>query len=220
MVAETTRRLHAALGEVFNAGRGTVIVGVDLEPSTLLLAELLVTALVSVIRAELLKADARRLVSLAPSLMTFIVEPYLAQGAANADAGNALALPARAEAKVVPIRAHPTIIAVLRAIAATPALSSRQIEGALGAGESRGSDLSEVLKRLQQRGLIESTRGTRNQPNAWHLTPYGRRVREVMADSFHEARGREQPDSLRQRAPRQASPRGRSQNSAVQGSIA
>ncbi len=57
LVREGTHRVHVALGEVLDAGRGSVIVGAELTPSTALIAELLVTAVLSVIRSRLLKAD-------------------------------------------------------------------------------------------------------------------------------------------------------------------
>ena len=68
-----------------DAGRGQVIVGSQLTPPTTLIAELLSTAVLSVIRARMLAADPEPLTALAPSLMEFIVEPYLGAGAASAD---------------------------------------------------------------------------------------------------------------------------------------
>lgn len=203
LVSEGTRRAHAALGEVLNAGRGTVIVGVELTPSTLLIAELVLTAVLSVIRAELLKDDPAPLASLAPSLLSFIVEPYLGAGAANADAHRDLSERARAAAKVLPIRPHPTIIGALGVIASTPGLSSRQLETRISKKDASGSDISDVLKRLRQRGLIENTRQARNLPNAWRLTPYGRRILELVTDEH----GRERLDGLARRPSRRGATR-------------
>ena len=190
VVVDATRRIHAALSELLNAGRGTVIVGAELTPSTTLIAELVVTAVLSVIRSRMLNEPGRPLVALAPSLMTFIVEPYLGRGAANAEllrSDAAGGVRVSLEAKVLPVRAHPRIMGVLRLIASSPGLSSRDIELALSGKDARGSDISDVLKRLQQRGLIESTRRLRNEPNAWVLTPYGGRVLELMTASFGAA---------------------------------
>jgi hypothetical protein len=153
----------------------------------------------------MLKGEDSPLVALAPSLMSFIVEPYLGQGAANADlAKNPGAVRAPLEAKVVPIRAHPRIMLALRVIASAPGSSSREIEIAVSAKDTRGKDTSDVLKRLRQRGLIENARVGRvvRESNAWLLTPYGRRVLEVITDSFGAARLREEQDAFPKRATR------------------
>ncbi len=139
LVREGTRRVHVALGEVLDAGRGSVIVGAELTPSTALIAELLVTAVLSVIRSRLLKADGGRLVVLLPSLMSFIVEPYLGRGAAGADLASdpSAAMQAPAEAKVVPIRAHPRVMRVLDLIASAPGCSTVRSSSTSAAGMRR-----------------------------------------------------------------------------------
>ncbi len=173
-----------ALREVLDAARGEVVVGGELSPPATLIAELLVMAALSVIRARLRKADGRRLVELAPSLMRFVVEPYLARGCANADlARRHPGMRPRSQAEVVPIRPHPSVMRALRVIACTPGLSSREVEIAVSAKDKHGTDVSDVLKRLEQRGLIESARRARNRPHAWSLTPYGCRVLELNSQS-------------------------------------
>ena len=211
------RRVQGALAEVLNAGRGSVIVGAELTPSTALVAELLTSAVLSVIRARVLKGDESPLVALAPSLMSFIVEPYLGRGAANADlAKNPGGVRAPFEAEVVPIRAHPGIMLALRVIASAPGCSSREIEIAASAKDTRGKDISDVLKRLRQRGLIENARVGRvvRESNAWLLSPYGRRVPEVITDSFGAARLREEQDALPRRAARRVTARSGARHSA------
>lgn len=184
---EATRRVRASLGEVLDAGRGQVIVGSQLTPPTSLIAELLSTAVLSLIRARMLAADPGPLTDLAPSLMDFVVEPYLGAGAASADRMRdpSLPAPALAEARILPIRAHPRVLRALRVIASTPGVSNRDVEAAVSAKDTRGREIWQVLKPLQQRGLIENTRpgGAPGDPNAWRLTAYGRRTLELVGES-------------------------------------
>ncbi len=186
-LSEASLRVHEALGAVLNAGRGQVIVGSQLMPPTSLIAELLSCAVLSVIRARMLAGDRAPLVELAPSLMEFIVEPYLGAGAERADQASAPMRVVRVprEARVLPVRAHPRIVHVLRVIAATPGLSSRDIELAVSAKDTRGRRISEVLKPLRQRGLIENARVGQlpRHTNAWHLTSYGQRALELVGCS-------------------------------------
>ena len=204
VMSEGARRVHATLLEVLDAGRGAVIVGAELTPSTTLIAELLVTAVLSLIRSQLLRSDGERLIGLAPSLMSFIVEPYLGRGATNADAAKDPSGAAHVpqEAKVVPIRAHPRILQVLRVIASTPGCSSREIEITVSAKDTRGKDISDALKRLRQRGLIENARVGRipRECNAWLLTPYGRRILDLITESSGDTRLRAEHDGPPQRA--------------------
>jgi AcrR family transcriptional regulator len=80
-----TGRVQDALADVLNEGRGEVILGAVLAPSTELIAELLTLGVLSVIRARLLKGQGRPLVELTPALMSFILVPYLGRGAAKAE---------------------------------------------------------------------------------------------------------------------------------------
>jgi AcrR family transcriptional regulator len=192
---ECTQRVHDALEEVLNAGRGELIIGAELGPSTALIAELVALGVFSVIRARMLKGDASGLVELAPSLMSFILVPYLARGAVKADlAGEPqLAAQAPARAEVVPIRPHPRTMLALGLIAQAPGQSSREIAVALGIKPGDKGHTSTLLKPLEQRGLIENASLVKapGEPNAWLLTPYGHRVLEVISDSFAAARRRE-----------------------------
>jgi len=204
---ECTQRVHDALGEVLNEGRGELIIGAELGPSTTLIAELLALGVLSVIRARMLRGDGSGLVELAPSLMKFILVPYLGRGAAKADlAGEpepAAQAPARAE--VLPIRPHPRTMLALRVIAQAPGLSNREIAVAVGIKPGDKGHASTLLKPLQQRGLIENASLGKafGESNAWLLTPYGHRVLEVITDGLAAARLREGADGL----PGRASPR-------------
>jgi hypothetical protein len=133
--------------------------------------------------------------------MRFIVEPYLGRGAAKADlagkpesVGEPLARP-----DVVPIRPAPRTIQALRLIASVPYMSDRDIATTVGISTAKGNDLK-FLRRFEQRGLIENAGHSerrdepndwlsdlgkgRAEPNAWLLTPYGRRVLELNGHSF------------------------------------
>jgi hypothetical protein len=200
-LVECVRRVHQALGEVLREGRGEVIVGADLAPPTELIAELVTLAVFSIIRAQMLRAPRRRLVELAPVLMTFIVTPYLGHGAAKADlAGNPEA-ESESRAVVVPIRPHPRTMLALHVIVSTPRLSDCEVAAAVGINPE-GGFRSELLRPLRQRGLIEnaSPGGPPREPNAWLMTPYGHRVLEVMADSFAAAHRREAQEEVPVRA--------------------
>ncbi len=186
-VREATRRVHAALGEVLNAGRGQVIVGSQLTPPTSLVAELLCSAVLSVVRSRMLAAAAAPLVELTPSLMEHVVEPYVGAGAEIADRNADPSLPPRAstEARILPLRAHPRVLLALHMIAANPGGSSRRVELETRARRQRGGELSQVLNTLEQRGLIENRAllGTIPEAKAWHLTAYGRRALELVSDN-------------------------------------
>jgi hypothetical protein len=200
-VAECTRRVHRALSEVLREGRGEVIVGADLAPPTELIAELVTLAVLSIIRAHLLRGRCTPLVKLAPGLMTFIVTPYLGGGAAKADLMGNPAVESGSRAVVVPIRPHPRTMLALRVIVSTPGLSDCEVAAAVGI-DPDGGYRSELLRPLRQRGLIENASPGRapREPNAWVMTLYGLRVLEVIADSFAAAHRREEAEGVPGRA--------------------
>ena len=191
-LAAASRWTQSVLGEVLDAGRGQVIVGSQLTPPTSLIAELLCTALLSVIRPRILVRDGRPLVELAPSLMEHVVEPYLGAGAQIADRSHDPSLPplASREARILPVRAHPRVLLALRVIAASPGLTTRKVELELRERRQRGGELSQVLNPLRQRGLIENGRAAAEsrEGNAWTLTRYGHRALELLNDSIGDTR--------------------------------
>jgi len=189
-VLQCRKRVQEALGEVLSQARAELIVGSVLMPAPALIAELLVGGVHSVIRSRMLKGQGGALVALAPSLMSFIVEPYLGRGAVKADLAGKPApigetLP---RAEVVPIRPLPRTIQALGLIASVPYLSDREIATAVGINATKGNDLK-FIRPLEQRGLIENASHAklRGQPNAWLLTSYGRRVLELIAPGFTAA---------------------------------
>jgi hypothetical protein len=142
----------------------------------------------------MLEADGRKLVELAPSLMAFIVAPYLGQTAAQAElegrpsgAGAASVIepgPARAQAisraAELPIRATRRTRLVLAAIARAPYSNNREV--AQAAGLTDEGQASKLLARLERRGVIENVGigAARGEPNAWLLTASGKHAVELI----------------------------------------
>ena len=173
------------------AARGVV-------PGPLMISELLVGGVLSVVRTQMLKADGEALVGLAPSLMSFVVRPYLGPVAANAElegkpsvgaaecAADPLSARAQGIARVgeLPIRATHRTTLVLRAIGRAPYSNNREV--AQAAGLSDEGQTSKLLARLERKGVIENVGvgAARGEPNAWLLTGSGRRAVELLGESF------------------------------------
>jgi DNA-binding MarR family transcriptional regulator len=175
--------------------------------SPALTGELVAGGVFSVIRIGMLEQDDAKLVELAPSLMAFIVTPYLGPAAARLelhgkpargrmaftdDTGRAqMSDPSRsadvARTAALPIRVTHRTTLVLRAIAQTPYSNNREI--AQVAGITDEGQASKLLARLEQRGVIENVGAgpARGEPNAWLLTALGRRALEVIGQSFDDA---------------------------------
>ena len=167
-----------------------------LEP--MLTSELVVGGAISVIRAQMLKGPGMALVGLAPSLMSFMVRPYLGQIAANVEfngrpsrVGEALATePGATRARAIsratelPIRATHRTTMVLRAIAEAPYSNNREVAHAAGLADE--GQTSKLLARLERQGVIENVGvgAARGEPNAWLLTASGRRAVELLKESF------------------------------------
>ncbi len=160
--------------------------------------ELVVGGVFSVIRTSLLENDGGKLVELAPSLMAFIVAPYLGQAAAQAElegrpsaVGEASATESKrtrehtiSRAAELPIRATHRTTLVLRAIAQAPYSNNREVAQAAGLADE--GQTSKLLARLERQGVIENVGigAARGEPNAWLLTPSGRRAVELLKESF------------------------------------
>lgn len=218
-VRECTRRVRDALAEVFEHARGEVIIGAQLTPPAGLIAELLVGAVLSLVRARMLRGEGGRLVALAPSLMRDVVEPYLGAGAAKADAARSgspgESVVARSVRQVLPVRATPSYMLALWAIARAPHCSSREIDAASG-GSINDGNIAQLLGRLARRGLIENAAAVRGagRPNAWLITPYGRRVLELNRHALPaHAHG---PSSVHTQPPSAGTPRSSAGRSEVQ----
>lgn len=216
LTLECTHRLHGVLARQLERGahvanhqaagrRGRI----DGSPSLLatLSGELVVGGVFSVIRTSMFEGDSGKLVELAPSLMAFIVAPYLGQAAAQAElegrprvAAEASATERRpvqqraiCRANELPIRATHRTTLVLRAIAQAPYSTNREVAQAAGLADE--GQASKLLARLERQGVIENVGigPARGEPNAWLLTVEGLRVLELLAESFAD------------RAPRRAS---------------
>jgi DNA-binding MarR family transcriptional regulator len=224
LASECVRRVHSALGVVLEEGRGEVIVGADINPSTALIAELVTLGGLSLIRMSMLRQPNTPLVDLAPLLMSSIVVPYLGPGAAKADrsgsvdlaGGAASEVPVRAA--VLPIRPQPHSLLALNVLASAPFSSNPELAAAVGMDSKQAS---KALRLFEQRGLIENARPglAPREPNAWLLTLYGHRVLELITDSFADA-GRKEHDGLPKRAPRRLAARAVRNDALRAGSVA
>jgi DNA-binding HxlR family transcriptional regulator len=150
------------------------------------MAELIAGGVFSLIRVRMLERRKRPLIELAPSLLAFILAPYLGQAAARVElaggSGAGELSPRAAELPLplpIPVTHRTTL--VLRAISCTPLSSNREI--ARAAGLTDEGQTSHLLRRLERRGLIEHVTphsGSRRK-KAWLLTPCGRRVIELLS---------------------------------------
>jgi AcrR family transcriptional regulator len=178
------QRLLGVLTVLMDDGSPQAIAEIMPEPQ--LTPELLIGGVFSVIRTRMLERDRGAFVELAPSLMSFIVGPYLGQAAADAELVGRPASAARMLSRVVesavllPVPFHERTALVLRAIARAPRSSNREIAEA--AGLSDKGQTSHLLRRLARRGLIEKVvpRSGSRRENAWLLTPSGRRVTKLL----------------------------------------
>jgi AcrR family transcriptional regulator len=178
-----------------------------------LTSEFAIGGVMSVVRAQMLKGDGTVLVGLAPSLMSFIVRPYLGRVAANTelegrpstndlegrpstnDDGSAAALMRSRGAELergasLPIRVTHRTTMVLRAIERAPYSNNRGIAEAAGLTDE--GQTSKLLARLERQGVIENVGigAVRGEPNAWLLTASGRRALALIgASATPHARG-------------------------------
>lgn len=179
-----TKQLAAAVHE---GGAGTPS---ERRPERLV-AEGVVGAVLAVLQARMLERDRDPLTNLLNPLMGMIVLPYLGPAAARRE----LARPAPRAASSAPRRSRSSAnplreldmrltyrtVRVLRAIAANPSASNREVSTA--AGISDQGQISKLLARLRKLGLISNTGRAgggfvRGEPNAWTLTDTGRRLAE------------------------------------------
>ena len=178
------QRVLGVLTVLMDDGSPQAIAETMCEPQ--LTAEFVIGGVFSVIRARMIDTNRGRLVELAPSLMSFIVRPYLGQAAAEAELASGHPgeddAPSRAAEPSTPPPipvTHRTTL-VLRAIARAPRSSNREIAAAAGLGDE--GQASHLLRRLAHRGLIEKVtpRNGSRRENAWLLTTCGRRVMALL----------------------------------------
>jgi hypothetical protein len=169
-----------------------------------LTGDLVIGGVFSVMRANMLGDGGGKLVELAPQLMAFIVAPHLGRAAAQAElrgrpssASDPLARErasqsehgatrARAisRAAELPIRVTHRTTQVWGAIARSPYSNNREV--AQAAGLTDEGQASKLLARLERRGVIENVGvgAARGEPNAWLLTPSGRRALDLIGGRF------------------------------------
>jgi AcrR family transcriptional regulator len=173
-----------------------------------LTAESIVGGVLAVIHARLLtprdggdpEHDSRLLVELTPALTAMIVLPYLGAAASRQETERPLTVPdtihtnghaahpARPPAdpfRDMPIRITYRTARVLAVIANHPGTSNRKIGDEAGAPDQ--GQVSKLLKRLQQAGLIQN-HGPGNEsgePNAWQLTPQGHAIHTALGTEMN-----------------------------------
>ncbi len=169
------------LARVIDQGRGAA----RQQPSPLT-AEGVVGGVLNVIHSRLLEANPGALIELLNPLMGFLVLPYLGGGAARMEFARAVPAPPAAGSREstpnpldIDMRLTYRTMSVLGAIAAQPESSNFQIS--IVAGVTDQGQISKLLARLARLGLVENTGGgqLKGAPNAWKLTPAGKRVEQT-----------------------------------------
>jgi DNA-binding MarR family transcriptional regulator len=174
-----------------------------------LTAEAVVSGVLGVLHGRLSKRDPGMLVELANPLMSFIVLPFLGVRAARRelerppDASSAVRRGVALELlQAAGARLNRRTVSVLRVVGGEPGLSNREV--ALRAGVKDQGQISRLLGRLAELGLVASTRDPRRRgaPNAWQLTASGEELdrqlgrespvprRSVAVDLMRDAGGR------------------------------
>jgi AcrR family transcriptional regulator len=189
-VLERRARVLEELAGVIDTARADTKAGRELPPFT---AEGVVGAVWGVIHARLLEADPGPLVDLLNPLMGTIVLPYRGPAAAtrqlscpapepadHARTGTRADVPGNAGdgpfggSSVAPVEFRPTLrtFTVLSAIAERPGLNNREVSDAAGIVDQ--GQISRLLWRLEDQGLVANTGGNaQGTPKAWSLTPLG-----------------------------------------------
>jgi AcrR family transcriptional regulator len=201
LVLERRARLLEDLAGVIDAHGGG-----EEDWSGPLMAEGVIGAVCSVIHARLLESDRGALVGLLGGLMAMIVLPYRGQDAAklelarapfkrtvrpagrggvSRDRGDGVTGRISGSAPLTGFRPTVRTFAVLSSIAEHPGLNNREISDL--AGVSDQGQISRLLWRLEDQGLIENTGGyVQGTPKAWSLTVLGEQA--LRASSPHDAR--------------------------------
>jgi AcrR family transcriptional regulator len=207
-VLERREEILAGLAAFVDEGRLEAARGVKCPPST---AEGLVGAGFALVYSRLLRGERGPLTDLVGDLMGMIVLPYMGPAAARREqsrpaqsvAGKPTARGAAGAAEGVkaggegghgdplagiPMRLTYRTVRVLETIAAQPGVSNRGIGEC--AGVSDQGQISKLLARLERLGLASNTGEghTKGAPNAWTLTPTGRRVAQTIRIHTHDDR--------------------------------
>ncbi len=146
-----------------------------------LTAEAVVSGVLGVLDGRLRKRDPGVLVELCNPLMSFIVLPFLGARAARRELSRPLGHASSAVGRGVALellgdaggRLNRRTVSVLRVVGGEPGLSNREV--ALRAGVKDQGQISRLLSRLAELGLVAGTRDARRRgaPRAWQLTASG-----------------------------------------------
>jgi AcrR family transcriptional regulator/DNA-binding MarR family transcriptional regulator len=178
-------RVLESLAAVVDEGRANAKAPSRLPP---LVAEGVVGATFGVIHARLLELRPEPLIELLGSLMATIVLPYRGSAAAARELGRpAPRVPVRRRdgdglarrrlgaASPVDYRLTVRTQMALAAVAGRPGLNNREVSEIIGLSDQ--SQISRMLKRLSDQGLVENTQAhTKRQARAWRLTADGEAV--------------------------------------------
>ena len=188
-VLERREEILRGLAAIVDEGRLEGARGRACPPLT---AEGLVGAAVAVVYARLLRDEGEPLTGLVGELMGMIVLPYLGPGAARREQDRPVSVapagvrPARDGAVEpdplagLPMRLTYRTARVLAVVAEHPGSSNRVIGERAGIYDQ--GQISKLLGRLERLGLIANggEGHAKGEPNAWTLTPTGRRVADSL----------------------------------------
>jgi AcrR family transcriptional regulator len=186
-VLDRREEIMAGLAAVVDEGRNE---GARAGGCTPLTAEGIVGAAFTIVYARLLRGERKPLTGLLGELMGMIVLPYRGAAAARREqarpapagpvgAADGPAVPGRAVGdplEGVSMRLTYRTARVLEGVEGRPGASNREV--AERAGIHDPGQVSKLLARLERLGLLENTGEghAKGEPNAWSLTPKGRRV--------------------------------------------
>jgi AcrR family transcriptional regulator len=193
-------RVLAHASTAVDEGRLLAKRGSELSPLT---AEMVLGSAIAVIGTRL-RAGAP-LMELVNPLMWMVVLPYRGPSAAAKELRKAAPKPpaarrverARDALDGVEMRMTYRTASVLAAVAERRGLTNVEISERVGIVDQ--GQMSKLLRRLAQLGLIENTGGghTRGEGNAWHLTVKGKRVERAFVREFGAGHGLDAASGLR-----------------------
>lgn len=196
-VLERREEILGDLARVIDEGRLEGTRGEECPPLT---AEGLVGAASALIYSRLLRRDSEPLTGLMGDLMGMIVLPYLGPAAVRREQARPAPEPVKPAARRkpqvgegegdvlagIPMRLTYRTMRVLEAIADEPGVSNRGV--GVRAEISDQGQISKLLSRLERLELAVNTGvgHAKGEPNAWTLTPTGRRVTKTIRIHTHD----------------------------------
>lgn len=154
--------------------------------------EAMVASVLGILRRRLLSGEAPPFVALLGQLTEIVVAPYFGPGAAAQAASRAhdravmlleerSARPARTDVEVPSMLRHASshrLRSCLQYLAGNPDASNQAV--AAGIGISHSGQVSMLLARLYNAGLLVKDFGGAGRPNSWCLSPYGVEVAQAL----------------------------------------